>query len=240
MDQETPTSSDGPQQAPEQAPRQAPVQSQSQSQSQSQQQTPLRADFKRYLVTMQPIHGPLRARIAAATEFGFLAIAVYRLGRWSRTIRPRWLSLPVKVVYRILEFCIQVMFGISISTDCEIGPGFYIGHFGGIHLHCKLGANCSIGQGVTIGARGAGTSSFDPVVGDRVYIGAGAMVLGGVHVGDDAIIGANTTVVTDVPAGCRVVSAAARILPPASRTSHGKTPVARSTSSPDHHSGSVR
>ena len=203
-------------------------------------QSPIRADFRRYLVTMQPIHGPLRARIAAATEFGFLAIAVYRLGRWSRTIHPRWLSLPVKLVYRILEFFIQVLFGISISTDCEIGPGFYIGHFGGIHLHCRIGTQCSIGQGVTIGARGAGRSSVDPVLGDRVYVGAGAMVIGDVRVGDDVVIGANTTVVTDLPAGSRVVSAAARIFPPATRTPNHESHVATTPSSPAIHSSSVR
>ena len=208
--------------------------------AQSPAQSPLKSDFRRYLVTWQPIHGPWRARIAAATEFGFLAIAVYRLGRWSRTIRPRWLSLPIRLVYRILEFFIQVLFGISISTDCEIGPGFYIGHFGGIHLHCKLGAHCSIGQGVTIGARGAGRSDGDPVVGDRVYVGAGAMVIGGVRIGDDVIIGANTTVVTDVPDGCRVVSAATRILPPTTHTSHLENPEATLSSSPARKSGSVR
>lgn len=202
--------------------------------------SPLRSDFRRYLATMQPIHGRWRARLAAATEFGFLAIAVYRLGRWSRTIRPRWLSLPVKLVYRVLEFFIQVLFGISISTDCEIGPGFYIGHFGGIHLHCTLGANCSIGQGVTIGARGAGRSSVDPVLGDRVYVGAGAMVIGGVRVGDDVVIGANTNVVTDVPAGCRVVSAATRILPPRIQTPQCTNSVARSPSSTVRKADSVR
>lgn len=191
----------------------------------------LRRDFRRYLVTMETIHGPMRARLAAVTEFGFLAIAVYRFGRWSRTIRPRFLSLPVKLVYRILEFFIQVLFGISISSNCDIGPGFYIGHFGGIHLHCKLGANCSIGQGVTIGARGAGRSGEYPVVGDRVYIGAGAMVIGGVHIGDDVIIGANTAVVTDVPSACRVVSAAARILPPSTHMPHDRKPVAGPPSS---------
>jgi serine O-acetyltransferase len=220
-------------QAPARAPSRTPLQAQP-------RQSPLQADFKRYLVTMQPIHGPWRARIAAFTEFGFLATAVYRLGRWSRTIHPRWLSLPVKLVYRILEFFVQVLFGISISTDCEIGPGFYIGHFGGIHLHCKLGADCSIGQGVTIGARGAGRSSVDPVLGDRVYVGAGAMVVGGVSIGDDVIIGANTTVVTDVPAGCRVVSAAARILPPAAHSLHCKNAVATPPASPARQSSSVR
>jgi len=180
--------------------------------------TDLSADYKRYLVTMTPIHGYLRARVAAATEFGFLALAVYRLGRWSRTIRPRWLAWPVKFAYRILDFFIQILFGISISSNCSIGPGLYIGHFGGIFLHCTLGAGCSIGQGVTIGARGAGRSDSDPILGDRVYVGAGAMVIGGVRIGDDVIIGANTVVVTDVPDACRVVGAAARILPPRATT----------------------
>lgn len=174
----------------------------------------MRADYHRYLATMIGIHGPWRARLAAATEFGFLAIAVFRLGRWSRLIRPRWLAFPVKLIYRLLDFPVQVLFGISISSNCRIGPGFYIGHFGGIVLHGNLGAGCSIGQGVTIGSRGAGRSDGYPVLGDRVYVGAGAMVIGGVVIGDDVIVGANTVVVTDVPDGCRVVSAAARILPP--------------------------
>lgn len=189
---------------------------------------------------MQAVHGPWRARWAAATEFGFLAIAVYRLGRWSRTIRPRWLALPIKLIYRILDFFIQVLFGISISSNCQIGPGFYIGHFGGIVIHCDLGAHCSIGQGVTIGARGAGRSDGYPVLGDRVYVGAGAMVIGSVRVGNDVVIGANTVVVTDVPANCRVVSARARILPPVITKPHRKRPVARSSSSPVRHSRSVR
>lgn len=203
-------------------------------------QAPLRSDFERYLGPMRAIHGPWRARLAVVTEFGFLAIVVYRLGRWSRTIRPRWLSLPVKLVFRVLEFFIHVLFGISISSNCNIGPGFYIGHFGGIVVHGDLGAECSIGQGVTIGSRGAGRSDGYPVLGDRVYVGAGAMVIGNVRIGDDVIIGANTTVVTDVPAGCRVVSAAARILPPNVTTPHCEDPVATSSSLPTRHLGSVR
>lgn len=203
-------------------------------------QAPLRSDFERYLVPMRAIHGPWRARFAVATEFGFLAIAVYRLGRWSRTIRPYWLSLPVKLIYRVLDFFIHVMFGISISSNCEIGPGFYIGHYGGIVVHGDLGAECSIGQGVTIGSRGAGRSNGYPVLGDRVFVGAGAMVIGNVEVGDDVIIGANTTVVTDVPAGCRVVSAAARILPPDVTKPHGRDHIATPSSFPSRHLGSVR
>ncbi len=189
-----------------------------------------RADYQRYLATMIGIHGPLRARFAAATEFGFLAIAVFRLGRWSRLIRPRWLAFPIKLIYRLFDFLVQILFGISISSNCRIGPGFYIGHFGGIVLHCTMGAGCSIGQGVTIGSRGAGRSDGYPVLGDRVYVGAGAMVIGSVGIGDDVIVGANTVVVTDVPDGYRVVSASARLLPPSMATP-GRAPTKSSWSS---------
>lgn len=174
----------------------------------------LRADFQRYLVTMLGIHGPRRARLAAATEFGFLAIAVYRFGRRVRRLRPRWLAWPFMLAYRFLDFFVQVLFGISLSTNSCIGRGFYIGHFGGIVVHGNLGEGCSIGQGVTIGSRGAGRSDGYPEIGDRVYLGAGSMVIGRVVIGNDVVVGANTVVVSDVPAGCRVVSAPARVLPP--------------------------
>ena len=174
----------------------------------------LRADYARYLRIARADHGTLRAHFAAATEFGFLAIAVYRYGRWTRRIRPRLLGLPFKLLYRLLDLPVQLLFGISISSNSEIGPGFYIGHFGGIVVHGKLGANCSIGQGVTIGAKGGGRSDGYPEIGDDVYLGAGSMVIGRVRVGDGVLVGANTVVVQDVPAGCRVVSAPTRILPP--------------------------
>ena len=174
----------------------------------------LRADYARYLAIARADHGGLRAHLAALTEFGFLAIAVFRFGRWTRRIRPRVLSLPFKLAYRIADFFVQVLFGISLSSNCEIGPGFYIGHFGGIVVHARLGSNCSIGQGVTIGAKGGGRSNGYPDIGDDVYLGAGSMVIGKVRVGNGVLVGANTVVVQDVPDGCRVVSAAARILPP--------------------------
>lgn len=174
----------------------------------------LRADYARYLRIARADHGGMRAHVSAMTEFGFLAIAVYRYGRWTRRIRPRLLSLPFKLLYRLLDLPVQLLFGISISSNSEIGPGFYIGHFGGIVVHGRLGANCSIGQGVTIGAKGGGRSDGYPHIGDDVYLGAGAMVIGRVRVGDGVLVGANTVVVQDVPDRCRVVSAPARVLPP--------------------------
>lgn len=174
----------------------------------------LRADFARYLKIASADHSSARAYVSAATEFGFIAICVYRYGRWTRRLRPWPLALPFKVIYHVLDVLTRLLLGIELSTNSDIGPGFYIGHAGGIVVHGKLGAACSIGQGVTIGSRGAGRSDGYPELGDRVYLGAGAMVIGRVRVGDDVVVGANTVVVEDVPARCRVVSARARVLPP--------------------------
>lgn len=173
----------------------------------------LRADYMRYLRIARAQHRGWRAHGEALLQFGFLAIAVYRFGRWTRTIRPPVLGLPFKLAYRVLEAAARILFGIEISADSDIGPGFYIGHSGGIVVHGDLGTQCSIGQGVTIGSKGAGRSDGYPRLGHRVYLGAGAMVIGAVRVGDDAVIGANTVVVQDIPAGARVVSAPVRILP---------------------------
>jgi serine O-acetyltransferase len=99
-------------------------------------------------------------------------------------------------------------------ASSEIGPGLFIQHgFATIVAARRVGANCWINQQVTIG--------FDspenrPVIGDGVSVHAGAKVLGAVHVGDGARIGANAVVITDVPAGCTAVGVPARILPPKS------------------------
>ncbi len=174
----------------------------------------LPADYARYLAIAQADASGLRAHLQAVCAFGFLATCVYRYGRWTRRVQPRLLALPLVLLYHLMNLPVRTLLGIELSTLSDIGPGLYIGHSGGIVVCGQLGARCSLGQGVTIGARGAGRSNGYPVLGDGVYLGAGSMVLGRVVLGDGVIVGANTVVVEDVPAGCRVVSAKARILPP--------------------------
>ncbi len=172
----------------------------------------LRQDFRRYRDDQRG-YGPLRARLNVFVTYGFLAVCVYRYGRWTRSIRPRLLSYPFKLIYKILQFFIDVLFGINVSADCDIGPGFYIGHFGGIIVHGHMGKNCSVGQCVTIGTKGAGRSDGVPQIGDNVYVGAGAKIIGRIRVGNDVVIGANTVVVKDVPDGMRVTGGEVRVTP---------------------------
>lgn len=172
----------------------------------------LREDFKRYhQIALQS--GPRFARVRAALAYGFIAVALYRYGRWTRTISPWLLSVPFKVLYLLVKVPVELTLGIDISTNSNIGPGLYIGHFGGIFVHCDAGRNLSLGQDVTLGYKGAGRSNGWPSLGNDVYLGTGAKIIGKVVIGDGAIIGANTVVTKDVPAFMRVVGAAVRMTP---------------------------
>jgi serine O-acetyltransferase len=150
-------------------------------------------------------------RARALLSHGFIATLVYRYGRWTRRVQPRVLGLLLRIPYYPMAWLRDWFAGINISTNADIGPGLYIGHYGAIFLHGHMGANCSVGQCVTIGFKGASKSTNPPRLGNNVYVGTSAVIVGDITIGDDVIIGANTTVVKDVPARHRVVSAAVRI-----------------------------
>ncbi len=178
------------------------------------------ADFRRFASASSHRSGVI-GLLANCLDYGFMAIAIYRFGRWCRMISPRWLSISPKFIYQLLRVFSNLILGIELSTASRIGPGFYIGHWGGIVVgaDCELGSGCSVGQGVTIGYKGAGKSTRGPVIGNNVYVGVSAVVVGEIRVGHGVVIGANTTVVKDVPDNYRVVSAAVRMDPIAAKPS---------------------
>jgi serine O-acetyltransferase len=97
---------------------------------------------------------------------------------------------------------------LTIDT-AEIGPGLFIAHGQGSCLAAaKIGSRCHVHQWVTIGWDYK--SDGLPIIGDDVFIGAGAVILGKVTIGDGARIGANAVVIDDVPAGTTAVGAPAR------------------------------
>lgn len=93
--------------------------------------------------------------------------------------------------------------GADIPLGCRIGGGLLLPHPNGVVIHCDavIGPNCLIFQQVTLGAGGTGV----PTLGGHVDVGAGAKVLGRIHVGDHALIGANAVVLKDVPARATAV-----------------------------------
>ena len=146
-------------------------------------------------------------------EQGLWAIVIYRFGRWVGTIKIPLVSHVLKIIAFLLFKLMEILTGISLPASAQIGKGFYVGHFSNIILHSdvKMGENCSVGPGVLIGTRGLGKKGT-PIVGNNVYIGAGAKILGKITIGNGVRIGANSVVLTDVPDGVTVVGIPAKIV----------------------------
>ena len=157
-----------------------------------------------------------RARYPASAwvrEQSLWAIAVYRFGRWNDSRPPGFLKKLCDRIYWLLFRVVETLTGVSFTKAAEIGPGLRIHHFGNIFIHSgvKVGSNCTLRQGVTIGNRHEGGGV--PVLGDHVELGAYAQVLGEIRVGDGARIGALSVVLQDVPPGATAVGIPAKILP---------------------------
>lgn len=111
-------------------------------------------------------------------------------------------KIPAKFVIDMFKF-----FGIGIQTK-HIGGGIRMPHLNGIYIHenAILGENCTIFHQVTIGVNDRGVNpKAAPIIGNNVFIGAGAKIIGGVTIGDDVTIGANAVVTKSVPSCKKVV-----------------------------------
>jgi serine O-acetyltransferase len=102
---------------------------------------------------------------------------------------------------RVLYHHYRFRYGFDISPTTRIGPGLYIGHFGGVVVnpHAVLGANVNIAHGVTIGAASRGPRTGAPTLEDRVWVGANAVLVGNIVIGHDALIAPGAYVNFDVP-----------------------------------------
>jgi serine O-acetyltransferase len=159
-------------------------------------------------------------------NIAYWAVLTYRVGRWSET-RPqpfRWLG---GKVYGAMFLFVEITSGITLHREARIGRDCHLVHAGNIKVHpgCVIGDRVGIMQDVTLGE---GERPGAPVIGDDVFIGAGAKVLGPIHIGNGARIAANSLVITDVPDGATAIGVPARIL-----TYSGRQPGVVQTAVPD-------
>jgi serine O-acetyltransferase len=131
---------------------------------------------------------------------GLWAMVVYRFGRWRYGVRPALARKFLSLVYHLLFKLVQIVTGIELPCEVEIGQNFIIDHFGGIVIsgYAKFGDNCRIRNGVVVGLKNVDDKRA-PIVGNNVDIGAGAKLLGPIRIGDNVNIGANAVVLCDVP-----------------------------------------
>lgn len=119
----------------------------------------------------------------------------------------------IKLFYEYELFRLCRKYGIEIKTQTEIGPGFVMTHPYNITVSpmARIGRNVNMMKGATIGLS-RGKKPGAPVIGDYVYIGINATILGGITVGDDVLIAPNTLVNFDVPSHSIVIGNPAKVI----------------------------
>ena len=136
------------------------------------------------------------------------AVVVYRLQAWLKSRR-------VPLLPALCRQWTMLIAGVSIGDQVSIGPGLLINH-GHVVIDgvVAIGPLCSIAPFVTIGLNTGGpdASFAGPTIGRFVFVGTGAKVLGAVTIGDNARIGANAVVLTDIPENCTAVGVPARVI----------------------------
>jgi serine O-acetyltransferase len=128
-----------------------------------------------------------------------------------------WLKKSNKIAFVCLFFLrlvyplIRLYSGVELAPSVDIGPGLWIGHFGPtvFHPQCKIGQNLSILHSSTIGSGTGGV----PILADNISVGAGAIVIGGIRIGNNVIIGAGAVVTKDVPDNSVVIGGSAKPFP---------------------------
>ncbi|WP_295891650.1 hypothetical protein [uncultured Vibrio sp.] len=128
--------------------------------------------------------------------------------------RRKILKIFLYPLFRLKLRQIGFKLGISIPVATKIGPGLYIGHFGGIIVNSrvKIGRNVNLAHGVTLGASSRGKNAGTPTIGDNVWLGPGCKVFGKVKIADNVVIGANATVNFDVEASAVVAPTAGQVI----------------------------
>jgi serine O-acetyltransferase len=109
----------------------------------------------------------------------------------------------------------QVKYGVYIEFATQIGAGLYLGHMNSIIVNTRsvIGANCTLSHGVTLGQTHQRSQHPGvPVIGDRVYLGCGSKILGGIQIGHDVVVAPNAVVAKDVPNNAVVGGIPAKIL----------------------------
>lgn len=165
------------------------------------------ADLERYAWQLRGRRRAHRLLRAFLQHPSLWAIVHYRIGRAGHDDDRRLL----RAIHGMAALPIRLLTGVEIPVSARIGAGVSLEHYGNtiINGDAVIGRNVTLGQGILIGGvhyRGV------PRIGDDVVIGARAILLGPVAVGDGARVGAGAVVVKDVPAGATVVGNPARIV----------------------------
>ncbi len=140
----------------------------------------------------------------AVKDLGFRYLLLYRLLQRGK----------YRFVIKVLLRRTSIQTGLRIGYKAKIGKGLHIVHYGDIDINNDviIGNNCNIYQGVTIGMTFRGNKRGCPILGDNVWIGTNAVIVGNVHIGNNVLIAPLSYVNVDVPDNSIVLGNPAKII----------------------------
>lgn len=143
---------------------------------------------------------------------GTYPVVTYRFGSWARRIRIPVVRQILILIAVVARYFIELITGVVITPTAQIGPGLVVHTWYGIFIGAvKIGSNCVVQHGVVIG-----WSTKE--IGNNVYFGPGAKVMGTPKIGNNVVVVANSLVMTDVPDDTTIVGVPARIRLPRGNT----------------------
>ena len=143
--------------------------------------------------------------LRAFGNVGVWPVVVYRFGHWANKVRVPLVGLVLRLLALIMRQVVMVWTGVFINPNAEIGPGLAVHTWMGVFIgKTKIGANCTVGSGVVI-------PHSTRSIGDNVYFGAGAKLVGDTKIGNNVVIMSNSLVMVDVADNTSIVGVPARI-----------------------------
>lgn len=141
------------------------------------------------------------------TYAGFHALLAYRIAHWLK-------ANDVPILPRTISQLARWVTGVEIHPSAKIGTGFFIDHGMGVVIGetAEIGDYVTLFQGVTLGGTGKERGKRHPTLGNHVVVGAGAKILGGITIGDNVKIGANSVVLKNVPPNSTVIGVPGRVI----------------------------
>jgi serine O-acetyltransferase len=140
---------------------------------------------------------------------GFRFIYIFRNLYNCSKYTPKWFLF--KFLYRKYTY----KYGFQIPIETKIGKGLYIGHFGTIIINkdVVIGNNCNLSPNVIIGQVNRGKFEGTPIIGNKVWIGTGAIIVGKITIGTNVLIAPNAFVNFDIPDNSIVIGNPSKIVP---------------------------
>lgn len=137
----------------------------------------------------------------------FIRIPGFRFSFFYRKVKSHSKYSFWGIVYRYFFNRYTFKYGFQIPKEVSIGKGLQIMHFGSIVVNSQtiIGDNCYLSHGITIGKTNRGKKQGVPTIGNQVYLGAGAAIVGGITIGDNVMVAPNAFINFDVPSNSLVI-----------------------------------